>query len=100
MKQLRLTVVSLFPGGPLPAGLVLAASLLAAGLVACDQKTPAQPPSSHAPYDPLAEGAWWDYQHDDWTEHVTMAPTTLDGGESAFVMTDSPNPKDSIRSDA
>jgi len=95
MEQPRLTVVSLFP-----ASLVLAASLLAAGLVACDQKTPAQPASSTAPYDPLVEGAWWDYQHDDWTEHVTLAATTLDGGESAFVMTDSPNPKDGIRSDA
>jgi len=83
MEQPRLTVVSLFP-----ASLVLAASLLAAGLVACDQKTPAQPASSTAPYDPLVEGAWWDYQHDDWTEHVTLAATTLDGGESAFVMTD------------
>lgn len=94
MEQRRLTVVSRFCGG------VLAVSLLAASLIACNQKTPAEPPSSHAPYDPLVAGAWWDYQHDDWTEHVTMAPTTLDGGESAFVMTDSPNPKDSIRSDA
>jgi hypothetical protein len=86
--------VSRFPGS-----FLLATSLLAASLVACDQKTP-QPSSSHAPYDPLVVGAWWDYQHDDWTEHVTMAPATLDGGETAFVMTDSPNPKDSIRSDA
>jgi hypothetical protein len=96
MEQRRLTVA--IPGR-LSGSLMLAASV-AGGLVACDQKTPAQPPSSHAPYDPLVEGASWDYQHDDWTEHVTMAPTTLDGGESAFVMTDSPNPKDSIRSDA
>ena len=95
MEQRRLTVVSRFPGSR-----VLAASLLAAGLVACDQKTPSPPSSSDAPYDPLVAGSWWDYQHDDWTEHVTLAATTLDGGESAFVMTDSPNPKDGIRSDA
>lgn len=90
MEQRRLTFASL----------MLSGCLLAAGLVACDQKTPNQPTSAQAPYDPLVEGAWWDYQHDDWTEHVTMASTTLDGGESAFVMTDSPNPKDGIRSDA
>jgi hypothetical protein len=98
MEQYRLSCVSRFSGGPILAASLLAA--LATGLVACDQKTPSQPSSSQAPYDPLVEGAWWDYQHADWTEHVTMALTTLDGGESAFVMTDSPNPKDGIRSDA
>lgn len=101
MEQRRLTAVGLFPRRLcFPGSLVLAAALLGAGLIACDQKTPAQPSTSQAPYDPLVAGASWDYQHDDWTEHVTMAATTLDSGESAFVMTDSPNPKDSIRSDA
>ena len=73
---------------------------MAAALLACDQKAPTQPASSNAPYDPLVAGASWDYQHDDWTEHVTMEPTTLETGESAFLMTDSPNPKDGIRSTA
>jgi hypothetical protein len=95
MNQHRLPVVSRFPGS-----LVLAVSLLAAGLVACDQEPPSPPPSSLAPYAPLVAGAWWDYEHSDWTEHVTMASSTLDSGESAFVMTDSPNPNDGIRSDA
>jgi len=51
------------------------------------------------PYHPLADGAWWDYQHADWVERVTLKATDLDG-ERAFIMTDSPNPKDNMRSDA
>jgi hypothetical protein len=76
-------------------GTVLAAG---GGALACNQESPAAP-SALLPYHPLADGAWWDYQHSDWTERVTMAATTFDGSP-AFLMTDSPNPKDSLRSDS
>jgi hypothetical protein len=76
----------------------LAALALAALSFACGQEPPLDRPPL-APYHPLADGAWWDYQHADWVERVTLTATDLDG-ESAFVMTDSPNPKDKVRSDA
>jgi hypothetical protein len=100
MEQRRLSVVSRLSRSGLLAGSLLAAGcFLATGLVACDQKPP-PPSSSPAPYHPLVEGSWWDYQHDDWTEHVALASTTLESGEGAFVLTDSPSPKDRLRSDA
>ena len=71
---------------------------LLVGSLGCGQE-PSKKSAALAPYHPLADGAWWNYQHDDWTEHVTMAASSLDG-ERAFVLTDSPNPKDNIRSDA
>lgn len=77
------------------AGTVLAGG---AGALACNQESPPAP-AELSPYHPLADGAWWDYQHSDWTERVTMAATTFDGSP-AFVMTDSPNPKDGLRSDS
>jgi hypothetical protein len=98
MEQRRSSVVSL-SRSRFACSSLLATTLLAAGLVACDQKAP-PPSSAQAPYDPLVDGSWWDYQHDDWTEHVALTSTTLESGESAFVLTDSPNPKDGIRSDA
>ena len=73
-----------------------------AGMLACSLGCGQEPPKKTpalAPYEPLADGAWWNYEHLDWTEHVTVAATTV-AGEDAFVMTDSPNPKDNIRSDA
>lgn len=76
---------------------LLAVYLAGLGL-ACGQEPP--PPSTTLePYHPLADGAWWDYQHADWVERVTLTATVRDG-ERAFIMTDSPNPKDSLRSDA
>ena len=77
------------------AGTVLAGG---AGALACNQESPPAP-AELSPYHPLADGAWWDYQHSDWTERVTMAATTFDGSP-AFLMTDSPNPKDGLRSDS
>ncbi|HKO90979.1 MAG TPA: hypothetical protein VJU61_07505 [Polyangiaceae bacterium] len=74
------------------------AVLAGAGGLACNQESPVTP-SELLPYHPLADGAWWDYQHSDWTERVTMAATTFDGSP-AFLMTDSPNPKDGLRSDS
>ena len=80
---------------------VLAGTMLAgaAGALGCNQEAPAAPPADLLPYHPLADGAWWDYQHSDWTERVTMTATSFDGGP-AFLMTDSPNPKDGLRSDS
>jgi hypothetical protein len=73
-------------------------SLLVPGLSGCGQEPPAEP-AEQAPYHPLVSGAWWKYEHDDWTERVDVEATSFEG-EPAFLMTDSPNPKDSLRSDA
>ncbi len=70
----------------------------AAALLACGQEPPPDP-ADLAPYHPLVDGAWWEYQHSDWTERVTVTAATLNGAP-AFLMTDSPNPDDDIRSDA
>ena len=76
---------------------------LACGLaasVACGQKSPGEPAdASQQPYFPLVPGAWWEYQHSDWTERVTVESAEFNGS-AAFLMSDSPNPKDSLRSDS
>jgi len=81
--------------GSLLAGTMLASTVAGLG---CNQESPA-PASPLLPYHPLADGAWWDYQHSDWAERVTMTATTFDGAP-AFSMSDSPNPKDDLRSDS
>ncbi len=47
----------------------------------------------------MADGARWEYQHDDWTETVTLSATTFNG-EPAYLMSDSPNPSDDLRADS
>jgi hypothetical protein len=74
------------------------AALLGGLLLACGQESPPDP-ATREPYHPLVDGAWWEYQHSDWSERVTVTATTLNGAP-AFLMTDSPNPDDDIRSDA
>lgn len=66
--------------------------------LACGQKAP---PEETGPTDyyPLVDGASWVYEHDDWTEQVTVESTTFEG-QPAFLMSDSPNPGDQMRSDA
>jgi hypothetical protein len=80
--------------------------LLVGGLaatVACGQKDPDDPidGADLQPYFPLVAGAWWDYQHSDWVERVTVEPADFNGA-SASRMSDSPNPGDAdqIRSDS
>jgi hypothetical protein len=71
----------------------------ASGTVACGQKAP-PPPSEPASvtYHPLVDGAWWEYDHRGrWTERVTL--TAMDGA-AGFIMSDSPNPSDDLRSDS
>lgn len=82
---------------PLLSPLSLACASLAVALLGCGQEAP--PPAELKPYHPLVDGAWWEYQHSDWSERVTVTATTLEGAP-AFLMTDSPNPDDDIRSDA
>lgn len=48
---------------------------------------------------PMVAGATWTYQHNGWTEVQTVSATTYEG-EPAFVVKDTPNPKDSFRSDS
>lgn len=73
---------------------LLGALLLSA---ACGQKTPDA--SVEESYHPLVPGSSWKYQHDDWLEEVTLEATTFDGAP-AFMMSDSANPKDNLRSDS
>jgi len=101
MKKRRFT--DLYRGAPLSgaswarrARLGLSSALL---VLACGQQPPPPPATTLAPYQPLADGAWWDYQHADWVEKVTLSASNWDG-ESAFIMSASPNPKDGVRSDA
>src|SRR5688572_18423673 len=90
MKMLRSIKPSRTPGAALMACVVT--------LLACGQDPPPDPVALE-PYHPLVDGAWWEYQHSDWSERVTVSATTLDGAP-AFLMTDSPNPDDNLRSDA
>ncbi|MEY2932618.1 MAG: hypothetical protein RL033_3367 [Pseudomonadota bacterium] len=102
MKTLRAISLTLRSTIPLPlssaARLRSVTLLCSAVLLGCGQESPPAP-VSRAPYQPLVDGARWAYQHSDWTEQVTVTATSLDG-EPAFLMTDSPNPSDSVRSDA
>ena len=79
-------------------GLCLVGGL--AATVACGQEAPSDPVgSTDQPYFPLVAGSWWDYQHTDWSERVTVEAAEF-GGAPAFLMSDSPNPEDSLRSDS
>jgi hypothetical protein len=79
------------------------AGMALAGLVglatACGQKDPDPPAATNQHYFPLVAGAWWAYAHSDWTERVDTGTSTFDG-QDAFLMTDSPNPSDDLRSDS
>lgn len=81
---------------PVRSPLALAVAACAVTLLACGQEDP--PAAVLQPYHPLVDGAWWEYQHSDWSERVTVTATTLEG-TPAFLMTDSPNPDDNLRSD-
>jgi hypothetical protein len=80
------------------AGLVVLSplSLLISG---CGQEDPAPPATVLEPYFPLVPGSWWEYAHSDWTERVETMSATYEG-QDAFLMTDSPNPSDDLRSDS
>lgn len=84
-------------------GRSLAALLAAAALCAgCGQEDPDDtddPMQTPQSYYPLVDGAQWVYRHDDWDEVVT-ASATIHEGEPAFLVSDSPNPGDDLRSDA
>lgn len=73
--------------------------LLAMVVFGCGQEAPPEETGEDADYHPLVDGAWWRYQHSDWTETVTLESTTY-AGQPAFLMSDSPNPSDLLRSDA
>jgi hypothetical protein len=79
-------------------GLVLLGtlSLFSSG---CGQEDPAPPAAALEPYFPLVAGSWWEYAHQDWTERVETTAATHEG-QDAFLMTDSPNPSDDLRSDS
>ncbi len=73
---------------------------LALALVAaCGQEAPPPPPDELEPYHPLVDGAWWEYEHTNWTERVTLTAATFNG-EPAFTMIDSPNPSDGLLSES
>jgi hypothetical protein len=80
-----------------------AACLALAGLLGlvtgCGQEDPEAPPATEQPYYPLVPGAWWQYAHSDWAERVETGTATFEG-QDAFLMTDSPNPSDDLRSDS
>jgi hypothetical protein len=77
----------------------VAALSLALALSGCGQEPPPPDPNADADYHPLVDGAWWRYEHSDWTETVTLEGMMFEG-QPAFLMSDSPNPSDQLRSDA
>jgi hypothetical protein len=79
----------------------LAVAVVLGGLATgCGQEAPTDPVNgAPQPYHPLVAGSWWEYAHNDWTERVELSAGTFEGQE-AFVMTDSPNPDDGLRSDS
>jgi hypothetical protein len=94
----RVAGVGRGPGARLGCMLVGALALA----VGCGQEDPPAPaPNEPAqkPYYPLVDGATWSYQHSDWVEKVT-ATAMPGGGEPTFLVSDSPNPKDKLRSDS
>jgi hypothetical protein len=81
-------------------GCVLVSSIALA--LGCGQEDPPTTPPGETvepSYYPLVDGATWSYQHSDWVEQVTA---TARPGEAkpTFLMSDSPNPKDNLRSDS
>lgn len=90
---------------PLAASLVATVAKVAKvaliATVACGQRDPddAGDGAELQPYFPLVAGAWWEYSHSDWDERVTVEPTEFDGAP-AFMVSDSPNPDDDLRSDS
>jgi hypothetical protein len=62
-----------------------------------DDLDPGQQPPGEQPYHPLVDGSWWEYAHNDWVERVELTTTDIDG---QFLMVDSPNPSDDLRSDS
>ncbi len=87
------------PAVTLPAVTLPAVTLAALALAGCGQDPPPDPVVPMGDYHPLVDGATWRYEHSDWIETVTLTATTHDG-EPAFLMSDSPNPSDRLRSDA
>jgi hypothetical protein len=82
-------------------GAIVALFSLLAVATGCGQEDPpTDPPGTvEKPYYPLVNGATWSYQHSDWVEQVTATATTHEGA-AAFLMSDSPSPKDQLRSDS
>jgi hypothetical protein len=77
-----------------------ALSALAALCAGCGQENPTdEPDESLEPYHPLVPGSRWQYAHSDWEEVVTLEEGDFNG-QPAFLMSDSPNPSDDLRSDA
>jgi hypothetical protein len=76
-----------------------ACTALAAVSIGCGQEEPVDPQESVQPYHPLVPGSRWQYAHSDWEEVVTLEEGEADG-QPAFIMSDSPNPSDDLRSDA
>jgi len=76
-------------------------SALAGLSVGCGQEDPEDPPPGELqPYHPLVAGSSWEYDHGGrWDEVVTLSEADF-GGQPAFLMSDSPNPSDRLRSDA
>jgi hypothetical protein len=64
-----------------------------------DDVDPNQPPPGEQPYHPLVAGSWWEYAHSDWVERVQVTTAEVNGSP-AFLMVDSPNPDDDLRSDS
>jgi hypothetical protein len=78
-----------------------AVSGFAALCAGCSQKAPVdEPQGTLQPYHPLVPGSTWQYAHSDWNEVVTLAAADPVGGAEAFLISDSPNPSDDLRSDA
>jgi hypothetical protein len=67
-----------------------------------DDLAPGELPLDEQPYHPLVDGSWWEYFHTSgggWTERVELTAADRDG-EAAFLLVDSPNPSDDLRSDS
>jgi hypothetical protein len=81
--------------------LACAALSALSGLCAgCGQENPVdEPDQTLQPYHPLVAGSRWQYAHSDWDEVVTLETVEVDG-QPSFLMSDSPNPSDDLRSDA
>ena len=78
-----------------------AVSALAALCAGCGQEDPpVEPEATVQPYHPLVPGATWQYAHSNWNEVVTLAAAEPVDGAAAFLISDSPNPSDDLRSDA